>query len=164
MPVFDKKTISFYDKLFNQQDQEYHNVPQVYDKDAKDFRSSIKFNIEFDPTTVVAIAVHADAGRNMKTKIKCHHSIPLPGYKYNTVNDTCSVTCYDFLCLGTVGISYRAKIQGTAGWEFRIPMPVDVIKRYLNHDQRKAYKEFQDRFKAEGDVITFEFLQMISAF
>jgi hypothetical protein len=139
-------------------------VPQVFDKDIKDIRGSLKPSVVFDPTVIIVVAIHKDASRNRKVKIPCSHSIPLPGYTYTSINDTCLVHCCGHLNLGTIGLSYIVEMKGTAGWSQKIPMPVPVIRRYLEFEQRQQLRAFQACFKNEAADVEFEFLQMSSAY
>jgi hypothetical protein len=144
--------------------EENRDVPQVYDKDRKDIKSSLTFEVDFDPMKIVVVAVHKEAGRNHKVRIPCVGCLPMPGYQYSTVNDTYTSFCIDHVNLGFINVSYVQKMRGTGGWECKIPMPEAVIRRYLSLEQRKLLREFQDKHKDKGEEITFEFVQMVSAY
>lgn len=137
-------------------------MPQVYEKDIRDIKGSFKLEVVLEPMMVIAIAVHPIPGNNHKVKIPCVNCLPLTGYKYSNINDTYAVSCIDHLDLGMIRVSYKAKMRGTAGWEIKVPMPVSVIRRYLELEQRRNLREFQDKFK--GQDVGFEFIQMISAY
>lgn len=139
-------------------------MPQVYDKDGRDIKGALRFEAVFDPMMVIVIAVHSDRGLNHKFKIPCAGTLPVHGYSYCAVNDCCTVNCCDRLSLGYVGVSYVATMRGTAGWRLKVPAPERVIRRYLGLEQRRALKKFQDGYREPPGAVSFEYIQMVSAF
>ncbi len=139
-------------------------MPQVYEKDTKDIKNAMKMQVDFESTGIVMVAIHKNDKLNHPVRIPCHGCTPIRGYNYNTVNDTYSFRCHEHLNLGNIGVSYSLVMRGTGGWECRIPVPEDVIKRYLDADQRKNLLAFKQQFKEMGEEIVFEYVQMQSAF
>ncbi len=139
-------------------------MPQVYDKDIKDIKSSLKFEVTFDASTIIVMAVHKDSKRNTRVKIPCDGTLPIDGYCYCSINDCCTILCCGHLELGSIEISYIARMRGAASWNVKIPVPEKVIRRYLSVEQRLSLRSFQNSFKSEAENITFEFVQMVNAF
>ncbi len=139
-------------------------MTQVYEKDKKDIRNSLRLVSVFQPMNIVVVAIHKEPLKNKNFKIPCSHALPLTGYAYNNVNDTYTIRCCGKLELGEIEVSYEVQIKGAAGWKFKMPLPVEVIRRYLNVEQRRLLRDFQMQFKDEKDDIAFEFVQMASAF
>lgn len=143
--------------------REYSAVPHVYDKDIRDIKVGIRLQVTFDPTLVIVIAIHRDPSKNAKVKIACDKCLPMHGYSYSAVSDTCSIRCFGHYSLGMIEVSYKACMRGTGGCESRIALPPTVIRRYLTFDQRRMLKSFEGKYKDYPDI-DIEFVQMPSAY
>src|ERR1700744_1326024 len=111
-------------------------MPQVYDKDIKDIKGHMRIESTFEPTILFVVAIHKNDRQNIKQRVPCFRSIPMHGYAYSTLNDSCDIRCINHFHLGMIEIAYEVTIEGTAGWKVRVPLPDTVIQRYLSHDQR----------------------------
>lgn len=155
--------VSFRMNISEESPEESTEVTKVFEKDPKDIRSSLKPEVSYNPTRVVVLAISKNALNNRRAKIYCDGSLPIPGYSYTSVNDACMVACSDHADLGLVDISYRISMRGVSGWKIAVPVPPQVIRRYLSFEQRKLLRLFQDQFKGDPDGYDFEFLQMTLA-
>jgi hypothetical protein len=65
----------------------------------------------------------------------------------------------EYYALGYIDVSYYLKIKGNDFWRTRIPLPENVICRYLGKESLEKLKSFKTRYK--GAEYYFQFIQMI---
>ena len=65
----------------------------------------------------------------------------------------------DYLHLGFSPVSFIGRIKGMKHWEIRVPIPDNVIKKYLNPLQKKELNNFKNHFSSNNYDI--QYIQMI---
>ena len=133
------------------------NHVEMDQEDAKIMQGSLAFRSCPEETYLIVIAVHKDPRKNSLTRIKCHRGTPLGGYAYDTVNDSYCVECVDHFALGLVPISFQATM---GKWSSYIPLPENVLMKYLTEKQRVNLKQYKENFSPPAEY-TFEFLQLL---
>lgn len=127
---------------------------------AKD-RKTIKDNLVFMPSTtatcVIVLAMHPEKDLNRTTQIPCDKGVPIGGMAYDLVRDCYWLECFDFLDLGTISASVKLGVVGSPFWQMPIPLPVDVIKKYMSKHQQEQISEFMDKYPD----CQFNFLQLL---
>jgi hypothetical protein len=124
----------------------------------KEVRNAIKIHEGVGYTGVVALAVAKDPHRNDVVRIPLKKGLPLGGYVYNTVTDSYSVNCAEFINLGRVNVTFTQVIED-AEWQMHMPIPTSVLERYFSSQQANDLRLFRQAFQdSEYDI---RFLQMI---
>lgn len=128
--------------------------------DLRDLKSNLKFVHTDDKTFVIIIAIsQRNRYRNQMVRINCRGGNPIGGYEYDNVNDCYEVSCVNYLTLGYIPVSYRLLSKSFRCWEMVVPLPEDLIIRYLDEIQIVNLKKFKDQF---DDEFVFEFIQMVN--
>ena len=133
-------------------------TPEMKAKSAKETQHYLEVLPSFERTFVIVTASHRE-GRNFVNRISCKKGIPIGGYTYDQQTDSYHVECTDYFHLGYVPISFTARVKGVDRWDMRIPVPENVLKKYLTSLQKKELKNFKNHFKAEEYEI--QYIQMI---
>ena len=129
-------------------------------KDIKDFQSSIILEPQPFPTLIVAYAVHKNPSNNAVKSIQGKQGIPIGGYSYHVVEDCFDVRCVDTLPLGEIGVSLKMTLPGCSQWHVFVPLPENIIKRYLANKQKNDLRNFREKYPAND--FNIEYFQMIS--
>ena len=125
--------------------------------DAVVIRDMLAFRSCSEETYVIVVAMNRDPRKNTPTRIKCHRGTPLGGYAYDTVNDSYCFDCVDHLALGLVPISFQIVL---GKWASYVPMPEQVMAKYLSEKQQANLKAYRANFTPAEDYI-FEFVQLL---
>ncbi len=135
---------------------------QVIDqKDIREVKSSLKVIRGNNPVYIIALVVHNDISKNDSISISSSHGVPYKGYVHDHVNDCYIVNCIDKVELGYIDISFRVSMEST-GWECDIPVPENIIKKYLSESQRNELKKLKTIYKKPDYYI--QYLQMMSVY
>jgi len=134
-------------------------TPDFKAKTAKELQHFLEVVPSFERTYIIVTAHHRERGRNFVNRISCKKGLPIGGYTYDSQTDSYHVECSDYLHLGYVPISFTTRVKGLIGWEMRVPMPENVLKKYLSSLQKKELKNFKNHFKVEDYEV--QFIQMI---
>ena len=132
---------------------------EVKQKDLKEIKSNLTITPTTDLTFVVVLAINKDYNKNTLMKIGCQHGNPIGGYVYDSVSDSFSVRCVDYLVLGLVEASFKLSMESAEGWNIYVPFPESVLKRHLTNEQTLALK----RFKETHQDHVYKFIQIISS-
>ena len=136
--------------------------PEFHQKAIKDIRERQEIEVRFDRTFIVALAIHADAGKNSLTRIHCRKGLPISGYLYDLQSDSYHIECHDYVPLGYVPVSFFHTMPGVGNWKQRIPMPEVVLRRYMTPNQKHDLRQFKATYK--GVQYTIHFMQIIDCF
>lgn len=128
-------------------------------KTAKEVLHFMEVQPSFERTYVIVVASHRERGRNFVNRISCKKGLPIGGYIYDSQTDSYHIECADYLHLGYVPVSFTARIKGLDHWEARVPMPENVLRKYLSTLQKKELRNFKHHFKAEDYEV--QYVQMI---
>ena len=134
-------------------------TPQMKAKTAKEVQHFLEVLPSFERTYIIVTAIGKDRGRNSVNRISCKKGIPIGGYTYDSQSDSYHVECTDYLHLGYIPVSFAIRVRGINHWEMRVPIPDNVIKKYLNSLQKKELRNFKNHFKTEDYEV--QFIQMI---
>lgn len=96
---------------------------------------------------------------NFLNKIRCEKGIPITGYVYDSQSDSYLVDCADYFHLGYIPVSFVIKIKELDFWETKIPVPENVLEKYLTSLQKKELNNFKKMFNS--DVYKIQLIQMI---
>jgi hypothetical protein len=128
-------------------------------KTAKEVLHFMEVQPSFERTYIIVTATHRERVRNFINRISCKKGLPIGGYVFDSQTDSYHIECADYLHLGYVPISFVTKIKGLDHWETRVPMPENVLRKYLNSLQKKELRNFKNHFKAEDYEV--QYVQMI---
>ena len=141
------------------------------EKEAREFKRSIKFFRGENPTQIVAVAIGLSITNNSISKLPLRRClllrgystdvrvVPIGSYTYDNGTDSFLVNCYDYADLGTIPFSYFISMNQTGGWKIQVPIPVDLISKNLKEFKREQLDEFKSKYS--GDEYRIEYLQFI---
>lgn len=129
-------------------------------KDKKDLRRKIDVVQHNDGMIIVAVAISNDEDKNFNQSIPCYRGDPLNTNVHDLVKDNYYVHCFSYLDLGEIPVNYKICVDGVHDWSVDIPLPLNIIKRYLDDDRKKKLKDWQDSL----EDCTIETLQMIEVY
>lgn len=129
-------------------------------KDGKDIRSAIRFERQDVGTFVIALIVGKNKIHNEVQKVTTKQGMPIGGYAFDHVNDTYLIKCVDQMQVGIVPVAYKMTMPNVGHWSVPVPLPENVLRRYLSTGQRNEIR----RFKRAWPVSDYElhFLQLVS--
>ena len=122
-------------------------TPEFKAKTAKEFHHFLEVLPSFEQTYIIVTAINHERGRNFVNRISCKKGLPIGGYTYDAQSDSYHVDCADYLHLGYVPISFMARIKGMEDWHMRVPMPENVLKKFLSSLQKKELRNFTNTFR-----------------
>lgn len=128
-------------------------------KCAKDIQNSFVIESSIENTLLVVVAINRNECMNSVNKISCKKALPLGQYAFDIQSDSYLIECVDYLHLGTIPISYIAKVKDQNSWHVRVPLPEKVIMKFMTPMQKKELKNFKNHFKI--DEYIHQFIQMI---
>lgn len=134
-------------------------TPEIKIKFAKDVQNSFVIEPSIENTMLAVVAINRNNCLNSINKISCKKALPLGNYAFDVQSDSYLIECFDYLHLGSVPISYIAKVKDQSNWQVRVPLPEKVILKCLNSVQKKDIKNFKNHFKIEE--FFHQFIQMI---
>lgn len=134
-------------------------TPEFKAKASKDLQHFMEILPSFERTYIIVTAHNHEFGRNYVNRISCKKGLPIGGYIYDSQSDSYHVDCADYFHLGYIPISFVARIKGMEDWQMRVPVPENVLKKFLTTLQKKELRNFKNHFKAENFDI--QFIQMI---
>lgn len=135
------------------------NLQELILKTAKETHNGIEVVASDESTYIIVTAVNKESSKNYIHRISCIKGSPIGGYCYDVQSDSYHIDCADYLHLGSIPVSYMASSKEFDSWKIRIPMPENVIKKYLTPLQKKELKIFKTAFKSPDFDI--KFIQMI---
>jgi hypothetical protein len=123
-----------------------NEVQKTLRKLGRDFRSSLEFIQSPDTVRVIAVALAHDRSQNKDLLIPCGDGDPLNNEVYDLVKDAFHVTGVDFLDLGEIPLSFCVQMKDVYGWQVDIPLPSNVVRRFLTTEQAKNLKQWQAQY------------------
>jgi hypothetical protein len=133
------------------------DLPQ--DKLFKEFKRYLEIVPSCEKTYVIIVAKNKINSSNTLTRINCKRGLPIGGYMYDSQSDSYYIECEDYLSLGHVPISFFGKIKNLNNWTTRIPIPENILKKYLTNLQQKELNNFCHKFSSQNYEI--HYMQMI---
>lgn len=134
----------------------------LFRKDIKDLKSRLRVIPSFSQSTyLVALIIDKHGDNNNITQISCERGLPIGGYVYDSVTDCYKVTCVDYLALGYIPVSFRAEMDHSDSWGAPIPMPENIINRYLSQQQKIDLRLFKSKYKT--GQYDLQYLQMVGS-
>lgn len=134
---------------------EYQSHMLNAEKDAKDIKKAIQFEQNYFGVHVFAVAIHENYDLNKKIEISTNNlGTCLTPEVQDTVNDVCYLEGMDIFEVGQIPVSYRLIID-ECDWDSHVPLPLSVIKRYLNKNQKNNLSNWIDGFKSKNCSIKF---------
>jgi len=127
-----------------------------------DFRHQLRLQITSDATYVVMLSVSDRDDENVIRKLTAKRGVPLVPYAYNQVSEHYNVRCVDYMPLGAVPVGFQLTLPGVSFWKVRVPMPEDVLERFLTHEQKQEAEGFKNAAREAN--LKVEYLQMVSCF
>jgi len=121
-------------------------------------KENLTVQIAPERTYLILIATHKEDKLNTVVRICCSRGIPIEGYVYDSQLDSYCITCYDYLLLGYIPISFTLELKSSC-WKQKIPIAESVIENIITPSQRKEVDRFRSTFKIEE--CSFEYVQMI---
>lgn len=126
----------------------------------KEVLNSFEIISLIDQTYIIVMAKHKEKVKNVINRISCSKGSPIGGFTYDTQSDSYYVECVDYFHLGYVSASFFIKIKELNNWKIRIPIPENILKKYLTTLQKKELKNFKNHFKS--DLYEIQYIQMIN--
>ncbi len=136
------------------------NVP----KDLKDFRRKLDLIQSDDGLGIIVLAVSkkADIPNDTRT-IPAIAGEPINSAVYDMVKDQYVAFCHSHIDLGTIPVNYKLCIRGVHDWMIDVPMPMQVIERYLTDDQKAILENWKLSLGNPKDFL-FETIQAIHVY
>lgn len=145
--------------MFEEVKTDYFVPQEMRIKAGKEVRDNFYITPAEEQTYIIVVAISKDKSKNSISRIHCKKGLPIGGYIYDSQSDAYQIECVDYLHLGFVPFSFVGRIKDVQHWEIRVPMPENVIKKYLNSLQKKELKHFKNLFRSDEHDI--QFIQMI---
>jgi len=109
---------------------------------------------------LVAIAKKSDLNKPLVLSLK--GGMPVSNFLYDSQSDSYLVEGHSFVKLGIVPISFQLTVKDNPNWIHMIPMSENIIKKYLNSEQKKMLKEFKSKYKSNS--YNYAYFQAISCY
>lgn len=135
------------------------NIELINSKICKEFQHSLEITSNIEQTYVIVVACNLDRNRNFINRINCKKGLPIGGYIYDSQSDCYHLECADYLILGYVPMSFSVKVKGFSGWQMRVPIPENILKKFFSTLQKKELKNFKNKFPLTNYEI--QFVQMV---
>lgn len=130
-------------------------------KDFKNLVEEMELTVSSERTRVFLVAINKKkSSTNKGCYLGSREGEPFGGYVYDRENDAYYIECIEHMDLGFVSCSFSLSLPHIGNWVCDIPLPVTVIKRYLNDSQQKLLEFFEKKFKKYDFEI--QFIQMRS--
>jgi len=125
-----------------------------------DFRDKLKLQLTSDPSYIVMLSISERDDDNVIRRLAAKRGVPLVPYAYNAVGEYYNIRCVEFMSLGTVPVGFQLTLPGTPLWKVRVPMPEEVLERFLTTEQKLEAAQFKAGSKEAN--LRVEYLQMVS--
>jgi hypothetical protein len=129
------------------------------EEDISDIKDSLEILQSTDRTLVFLIAIDKNDERNSFAAIKCNGSTTFGGYAYDRSRDSYIVRCSGFLQVGQIPFSYVMSMKNVGNWSVKVPIPQNVLEKYLTPEQRKIITSYKDQFPEHR--FKHEYIQML---
>jgi hypothetical protein len=136
------------------------DAAKLQNKIIREVHNSLVVNMVNSETYVIAVAVCKDGTKNFINRISCKKGIPIEGYIYDAQSDCYFIECSDYLHIGNISVSFVASSKSRNCWKINVPLPENVIKKYLSETQKKDLKNFKAHFN--NDEYTINYIQMVA--
>lgn len=77
---------------------------------------------------------------------------------YDTLTDSIIVECVEFIHLGSIPISYCIKMPYNFGWGGFLPIPPELVKKYLSAEQAATLDSLRNKY--ESSIFDIHYIQM----
>jgi hypothetical protein len=123
--------------------------PERYvQKDTRDIKRCMRLEMSLQATRVFVVVKSYDDCENRLIFLPSYTSQPITREVYDSIRDGFVVYANSYFDLGTIPVSYRI-ISDTSGWEVDVPLPVPVIRRYLDDERKKLLDIWKSGFSKE---------------
>jgi hypothetical protein len=109
---------------------------------------------------VYLVEVSKEKKNNRILKIPSEEGLPLCPLVWDQVKDQYSVSGLSFVKIGCVPISYRVEMEGVGGWGEEIPLPMSVLRRYMDARQKKVVDNFKAKAAPDSRVVSYQVLSV----
>jgi len=130
-------------------------------KDLKSLRQKIELMQYDDGLVIIALAISNDDELNLRQSIPAGFGDPINANVYDMVKDYYYVYCMSYFEIGSIPINYKLSIKGIHEWMIDVPLPLNIVERYLEDDQKKDYEEWKKSLGNNKDFI-IETIQVVN--
>lgn len=127
-----------------------------------DYRDKLKLQLISDASYVVMLSISERDDENIIRRLAAKRGVPLVPYAYNAVGEYYNVRCVEFMFLGLVPVGFQLTLPGTPLWKVRVPMPEEVLDRFLSGEQKLEVASFKAVAKEAN--LRVEYLQMVNCY
>jgi hypothetical protein len=127
-----------------------------------DFRDKLKLQLVSDASYVIMLSISERDEENIIRRLAAKRGVPLVPYAYNAVGEYYNIRCVEFMSLGLVPVSFQLTLPGVPLWKVRVPMPEEVLERFLSEEQKLEVAHFKATAKEAN--LRVEYLQMVSCY
>lgn len=132
-------------------------------KDLKDLRQKIELMPYDDGLNIIALAISNDDDLNKRQSIPATLGEPINVDVYDMVKDCYYVYCMSHFEIGPIPINYKLLIKGIHEWMIDVPLPFNIIERYLNEDQKNNYETWKKSLGNKKDF-SIETIQVVNVY
>ena len=133
-------------------------VDNRHNKDMRDIKRSIIIENSFRSTVVFVVAISGERNLNRTLFIPCTGTA-LTNDVYDSVRDGFVLSGTDYYCLSSIPVSFRISFAESE-FEVDIPLPMNIIKRYMSEEDKKDFVTWKSKFKN----CSFMTLQMLEVY
>lgn len=119
----------------------------LFQKNVRDIKKSILIDLCYRNTTVFVAAISNSRSNNKTCFIPCDGT-PVTREVYDSVRDGFVLNCSDYYCIGEIPISYCINFEN-ADCEIHVPLPMNVVKRYINEDKKSNFSLWKSSFNKD---------------
>ena len=128
-------------------------------KDVRDLKRRLSLRIDTSyGTRIFAIAISNTLYGNDELCIPTTTGDPICDDVHDMIRDCYLVEGVETLDLGTVPISATMNMDEIYGWHIDVPIPLNIMKRYMTEDQKTKFDNWKQRFR--GNQYTIKLIQM----
>lgn len=119
-------------------------------KDIRDFKRRLTVDPEYDyGMRIYAIAVARLEELNRDLNIPTQPGDPICDEAHDLVRDCYYTYGVDFVDLGEVPISMSVRMEDVCGWEVDVPIPLNVLRRYMTDEQKLKFNRWKQRYRSK---------------
>ena len=135
---------------------------RTYLKTLKILRKKTELVQMDDGLSVLAVAIAEDDDLNNNQVIPALLGDPINVNVHDFVKDYYYAYCYSYFDIGSIPVNYKLCIKGVHNWMVDIPLPLNVIMRYLTEHQIKEFENWKNSLGTKKLVI--ETIQVINVY
>jgi len=145
---FDDLKAIIEEEVLNSRDKVASVSEQQYGEATECIRDGLQIKVDEDSKTIILLLVldTQQESNNVSRHVHCDDGICFGGYVYDMPKDAYIVKCVDYMCLGTIPVSFVASVPKVGGWNIRVPMTEQVVERLLAPYYKRMLKGVREKY------------------